>query len=97
MSIAFVLVAMSVLVLGALERGARTVRASVRDGFKPLTFAIMALAVALACLPSVRGAFRRRSVFGFYVVATVVLCVLSLGPTPTFLGASSCIARRTRG
>jgi hypothetical protein len=86
-AIAFVLVAMSVLVLGPWNVAIGPVRASVRDGFKPLTFAIMALAVAVACLPSVRGAFRRRSVFGFYLVATVALCVLSLGPTPTFLGA----------
>jgi hypothetical protein len=86
-SIAFALVAMSVLVFGPWGAALGPVRVSVRDGFKPLTFAILALAAAVVCLPSVRGAFGRRSVFGFYLVATFVLCVLSLGPTPTFLGA----------
>ncbi|MCU1385890.1 MAG: hypothetical protein JWL71_4587 [Acidobacteria bacterium] len=86
-SIAFVLVAISVLVVGPWSMALGPIRASVRDGFKPLTGAIMALAVAVACLPSVRGAFHRRSVFAFYLVATFVLCVLSLGPTPAFLGA----------
>ena len=87
LAIAFALVAMSVPAFGPWSVALGPIRASVRDGFKPLTFAIAALALAIACLPSIRGAFRRRSVFGFYLVATVVLCVLSLGPTPTFLGA----------
>ena len=48
----------------------------------------MALAaLRLAVHPRFLAAYRRRSAFGFYVTASVVLFVCSLGPTPTFRGA----------
>jgi hypothetical protein len=54
--------------------------------FKPLSLAILALGVASITSAPVRIAFRRRSAFAFYVLATVALFVCSLGPKPRLLG-----------
>jgi hypothetical protein len=53
---------------------------------KPLTIAILAAVVALACGRRVAALVRARSTFIFYVAAAVVLFVLTLGPDPTFSG-----------
>ena len=56
-------------------------RLSISDSFKPLTLAIVFL-VILACTSStVRGWVRARSAFGFYVIATMAMFTLALGPT----------------
>jgi hypothetical protein len=54
--------------------------------FKPLSLAIIASAIAFALSPPAVAAFGRRSAFGFYVAATVVLSVLCLGPKPRVFG-----------
>jgi hypothetical protein len=62
------------------------VAATIGVPFKPLSLAIIASAIALALSAPVATAFRRRSAFGFYIVATVVLSVFCLGPKPRILG-----------
>jgi hypothetical protein len=54
--------------------------------FKPFTLAVIAIVVSLALTARARGAYARRSVFAFYLIATGVLLVCSLGPKPMFLG-----------
>jgi len=53
---------------------------------KPLRFGALSLSAWVATSPALVGAFRRHSVFGFYLVATVLMWLLSLGPSPTFFG-----------
>ena len=53
---------------------------------RPLAVAALALALVIATSARCRAAFARRSVFAFYAVATVVLWLLALGPTPKLLG-----------
>ena len=54
--------------------------------FKPLSLGILAFGIAILMSAPVRDAFRRRSAFAFYVLATGALLVCALGPTPKFLG-----------
>jgi hypothetical protein len=86
-SIAFLTVALGVIWIGPWSIRVMGLAASSRDAFKPLTISLMALTIAVACHPALRDAFRRRSTYAFYVLATIALLVLSLGPTPSFLGA----------
>ena len=86
-SIAFLAIALGVVWLGPWSVRVMGLAASARDAFKPLTISLTALSVAIACHPAVRDAFRRRSPYAFYILATIALLVLSLGPTPSFLGA----------
>jgi hypothetical protein len=60
---------------------------SVRDAFKPFSVAVALAALAVVCHPRFTEAYRRRSDFALYVIATIVLFACSLGPTPTFLGS----------
>ena len=93
LALVFALVAASALWIGSWRFGP----VSVRDAFKPFSVAVALVTLRVACHPAMRAAFRRRSPFAFYVLATIALFVCSLGPTPTFLGANFSIARRTRG
>src|SRR6185503_3160432 len=54
--------------------------------FKPMTVALLALVVWLGASSRMRAAYARRSAFAFYALATLVLCVCSLGPKPTLAG-----------
>ncbi len=54
--------------------------------FKPASVALAAATLAIATSSRARDAWRRRSLFAFYAIATVVLFICSLGPKPTFLG-----------
>jgi hypothetical protein len=65
--------------LGPLAIGADVV-------FKPLSVAVAAAALALAASSRAREAWARRSLLGFYAVATVVMFVCSFGPQPTWRG-----------
>ena len=56
------------------------------DGYKPASIALLLLLVAVAMHPTIRSAWRRRSLFAFYVIAAAFLIFCSLGPEPTFLG-----------
>lgn len=60
---------------------------AIRGADKPLSIAVVLAALPFALHPRVLAAYRHRSAFGFYVAASVVLFVCSLGPTPTFRGA----------
>jgi hypothetical protein len=55
---------------------------SLRKPFKPFSIAFYAGIGAVVCSSWVREAFRRRSVFAFYVLAAVGLLIFSLGPKP---------------
>ena len=54
--------------------------------FKPMTIALWALVGWLATTAPVRRAWASRSTFAFYVVASIVMFVFSLGPKPAFAG-----------
>jgi hypothetical protein len=58
---------------------------SVSTSRKPLSVALLLLAVAGALHPSVRTAWHRRSALTFYALAAVVMWLCSLGPAPTLM------------
>jgi hypothetical protein len=58
---------------------------SVTTARKPLSVAVLLAAVALALHPSVRLGWRKRSPLAFYTIATVVMWLFSLGPSPTLM------------
>ena len=62
------------------------VRISSEAPFKALTVAVGAVVIWIAASSRVRGAYGRRSAFAFYLLATVVLALCSLGPKPTLAG-----------
>ncbi|MQA30868.1 MAG: hypothetical protein GEU82_13720 [Luteitalea sp.] len=76
-------VALSTIVVGPWSIGRLL---SVTEFHKPFSIAVLAALVAAAQHPVVRRAWRQRSVLGFYLLATVAMYVLALGPAPTFLG-----------
>jgi F5/8 type C domain len=86
-AIAFIGVALSPLVIGpwALKIG-RTTLLSVRLVGKPLSLGVLLFVLALAFEPRFAGAWRRRSLLMFYVLATGLMYLLCFGPTPRFLG-----------
>lgn len=59
---------------------------SVGTPYKPFSLAILCWLAAIGASPSTRGAYRRQSIFAFFVLAAIVLFVFSLGPSPRFLG-----------
>jgi hypothetical protein len=62
------------------------VRISSEAPFKAMTVALLALVIWIGASSWMRGAYERRSVFAFYVIATVMLALCSLGPKPTLAG-----------
>jgi hypothetical protein len=58
---------------------------SVGTPHKPLSIALLLLAVAGVLHPSVRTAWSRRSALTFYALAAVVMWLFSLGPAPTLM------------
>lgn len=58
---------------------------SVGTPHKPLSVALLLLAVAAVLHPAVRTAWRRRSALTFYALAAVVMWLFSLGPEPTLM------------
>jgi hypothetical protein len=59
---------------------------SVSTPVKPFSLALVCWLAAGAVSTSIRDAYRRRSVFTFFVLAALTLFVFSLGPSPRFLG-----------
>jgi hypothetical protein len=53
---------------------------------RPLTLAFGLWVVLLATSPAMMAAWRRRSVFAFYLLAAALMWLLCLGPVPTLLG-----------
>ncbi len=58
---------------------------SVGTPHKPLSIALLLLAVAGVLHPAVRTAWRRRSALTFYALAAVAMWLFSLGPAPTLM------------
>jgi F5/8 type C domain len=83
-----VLVAASVLpfVYGSWQLSIGGVRLlSIARADKPLSLALAFALVLLALLPGVRGAYGRRSVAAFYVLAAFATWIFALGPNPTLM------------
>jgi hypothetical protein len=62
------------------------VRLLVTDDYKPMSLAFLALVAALATLPPVTDAWRRRSELAFYLIAAAFLFLCSFGPSPAIFG-----------
>jgi hypothetical protein len=86
-AVLFTVVALSALVLGpwSIRIGGLTLL-SVRVISKPLSAGVVLFLVALALLPGVSSARRRRSPLLFYVVAMGLMYLLCFGPQPHVLG-----------
>jgi hypothetical protein len=85
-AIAFVAVAVAAAVFGPRRLTLGPIVLTVGAPFKPLSIAIVAGAAAALMSAPVRRAFRHRSSFGFYLLATIVLFIFCLGPKAKFLG-----------
>jgi hypothetical protein len=85
-AILFLAIAASPLYFGAWKLEVGGVRLlSVGAPHKPLSVALLCLAIAAAMHPSVRTAWRRRSALAFYALAAAIMWLFSLGPAPTLL------------
>ena len=85
-SVLFFAIAASPLYFGACEVSPFGIRLlSVASPHKPLSLALLLLAIAGALHPSVRAAWHRRSTLTFYALAAGVMWVFSLGPAPTLM------------
>jgi hypothetical protein len=86
-SILLTSVALSPLLVGpwAIVIGGRTL-VSVGVVSKPLSLAICCLLAAVPFEPRIYDTWRRRSTMAFYVLAALLMFVLSLGPQARFLG-----------
>ena len=62
------------------------IRFSVSNLYKPMSVAAVFALAWLVTLPRVRDAWARRSPFAFYVLATLAMWLLAVGPTARFLG-----------
>jgi hypothetical protein len=72
--------------IGPFEIGAGPLRVSVGTVYKPLSLAAVFALIGLAGSPRLRDAARRSSPFGFYVLATLAMWLLALGPTARLFG-----------
>jgi len=79
-------VSLSYVALGRWSLGLGPIRLLVSDSYKAASYAVLLFIVGIATLPAVRSVWQRRSAFAFYVIATALMFVCSLGPDPTFLG-----------
>jgi len=82
----YLVIAVSTLYTGPWRVDIGPLRVSADVFFKPFSVAIAALALAVAASSRGRDVWARRSVLGFYLVATFAMFLCSFGPTPTFLG-----------
>jgi hypothetical protein len=87
LAIATAVVSVSTIIVGPWRLAPFGVQVfSVSTPVKPLNISLI-LAIALGLTsPTVRRAYKARSVIGFYSVAGFIMWVLSLGPAPTFMG-----------
>jgi hypothetical protein len=76
------LVAFSVFIVGPWRVGPL----SVRDFHKPFSIAVGARLLAFLSGPWTRRMWRERSLAGFYLLATLAMYLLALGPEPRLLG-----------
>ena len=81
------LVAVSAIVIGPWQLAPwGIVLLSVANPAKPLTFSLVFGLAWLLSGATLRLAYRRQSILGFYAVAGFLTWLLSLGPAPTLLG-----------
>lgn len=92
-----VVLAAAAQVWGPLRTAIGPVRLSIDAIHKPLSIAALLAILALSVSRRARDAYHRRSCLAFYGLAFVAMCLLGLGPQPTFLAWISCTVRRTRG
>jgi hypothetical protein len=59
---------------------------SVGTPYKPFSLAFFCWLAAIGASPTVRSAYGRKSTLTFFVLASIVLFIFSLGPSPRFLG-----------
>jgi hypothetical protein len=86
LALVFFAIAASPLYFGAWKFAPFGLRLlSVATPSKPLSLALLLLAIAGALHPSVRAAWQRRSALAFYALAAGVMWVFSLGPAPTLM------------
>jgi hypothetical protein len=85
----YVAIVASVVLIGPWRINWGFLHASVSSVRKPSLVAITCLVLAFLLSPFVRSAVRRSSTSGFYILATVVTWLLTLGPTITFMGTPS--------
>ena len=72
--------------IGPFAIGAGPLRVSVGTLYKPMSLAAVFALIALAASSRLRAAARRSSPLAFYVLATVAMWVLALGPTARLFG-----------
>lgn len=86
-AVAFIAIALTPLVVGPWSLTIASVKLlSVGVVSKPLSIGVVLFLVALGFDPRFSKAWRQRSPLMFYVAATFLLYLLSLGPLPRFLG-----------
>jgi hypothetical protein len=79
--------AISLFLIGPWElKSHGHVLVSVANPFKPLTYVLAAGILLVLTSARVRTAYSAQSVLGFYAVVAFVTWLLSLGPSPSFMG-----------
>jgi hypothetical protein len=86
LSAAYVAIALALVWIGPWSVTVASLRVGATDVFKPISVALVFLVIGCAFRPWARAAWRGRSPLAFYLVATAVLFLCSLGPKPRFLG-----------
>ena len=85
LAIIFAVIAICGWALGPWRIAFAGVTVSSSTPFKPMSLAVYSSAVMIALSSRVRGAYTRRSVLGFYLLAAGVMFVCSFGPKPMLL------------
>jgi hypothetical protein len=81
------LIAVSVFVVGPWQIEVFGLRLlSVTNPVKPFTFSLVLGLVLTLTSTRLVGAYATKSVLGFYVLSTIVMWILSLGPAPSMMG-----------
>ena len=80
------LVASSLLVFGPWRISLFGLLITVTKISRPISTASFLWIIFAVLTPQGRGLLKSRSPFGFYMVATVIMWILSFGPSPRFLG-----------
>jgi hypothetical protein len=82
-------IVVSVLLIGPWRIDWGFLHASVSSVRKPMLVLIACLVLSFLLSPFVRSAIRRSSTIGFYILASVITWLMTLGPTITFMGTPS--------
>jgi len=80
-------IALSIFMIGSWTlKSHGHVLLSVANPVKPVTFVLAVAILLLLTSGRVRSAYSRQSILGFYAVAGFLTWLLSLGPSPSFMG-----------